>query len=123
TVLKPNELLTEIWLPALPRGAGTAYVSFDQAASGYALVCAAALVALAKAKLSRAELAFTGLADTPFLATLPRLVGTARDGAGDMITQVAGAAVAGGEPNEEIHASGGRGSGRAPRAAPRGRAG
>ena len=59
----------------------------------------------AKAKLSRAELAFTGLADTPFLATLPRLVGTAHDGAGDMITEVAGAAVAGVEPNEDIHAS------------------
>ena len=105
TVLKPNELLTEIRLPALPRGAGTAYVSFDQAASGYALVGAAALVALAKAKLSRADLAFTGLADTPFLATLPRLVGTARDGAGDVIAQVAETAVAGVEANEDIHAS------------------
>ena len=105
TALKPNELLAEIQLPAPPRGAGTAYVSFDQAASGYALVGAAALVAVAKAKISRADLAFTGLADTPFLAKTARLVGTARDQAGDVIAQVAEAALAGVEANEDIHAS------------------
>ena len=105
TALKPNELLAEIQLPAPPRGGGTAYVSFDQAASGYALVGAAALVAVAKTKISRADLAFTGLADTPFLAKTARLVGTARDQAGDVIAQVAEAALVGVEANEDIHAS------------------
>ena len=105
TALKPNELLTEIQLPGPPRSAGTAYVSFDQAASGYALVGAAALVAVAKEKISRADLAFTGLADTPFLAKTAGLVGVASDEAGDVIAQVAEAAVAGVEANEDIHAS------------------
>src|SRR5439155_15377157 len=48
TVLKPGELLVEIRLPAPPQGAGMAYASFEQAASGYALAGAAALVAVAK---------------------------------------------------------------------------
>ena len=41
TALKPNELLVEIQLPAPPKGAGTAYASFEQGASGYALAGAA----------------------------------------------------------------------------------
>ena len=66
TALKPNELLVEIQLPAPPKGAGTAYASFEQAASGYALAGAAVLIAVAKGMITRADLAFTGLADAPF---------------------------------------------------------
>jgi carbon-monoxide dehydrogenase medium subunit len=102
TALKPNELLTEIHLPAPPKGAGMAYASFEQAASGYALAGAAALVAVAKGMIVRSELAFTGLADTPFLApAAAKLVGTAGD---ELIAHVAAAAVAGVEANDDIHA-------------------
>lgn len=102
TAMKPNELLTEIQLPAPPKGAGMAYASFEQAASGYALVGAAALIATAKGMIIRAELAFTGLADTPFLApAAAKLVGTSGD---ELISQVAAAAVAGVEANDDIHA-------------------
>jgi len=104
TALKPNELLTEIQLPAPPTGAGTAYASFEQAASGYALAGAAALIAIANGMITRADLAFTGLADTPFLApAAAKLVGT--QGAAELIAQVAAAAVAGVEANDDIHAS------------------
>jgi len=93
TALKPTELLTEIQLPAPPTGAGMAYASFEQAASGYALAGAAC-----------SKLAFTGLADTPFLApAAAKLVGT--QGAAELIAQVAAAAVAGVEANDDIHAS------------------
>ena len=105
TALKPNELLVEIRLPAPPKGAGTAYVSFEQAASGYALVGAAALVAKAKGMVTRADLAFTGLADTPFLAAgAAALVGTS--GEAGAIAQIAEAAVSGAgvEVNDDIHA-------------------
>jgi carbon-monoxide dehydrogenase medium subunit len=103
TALKPTELLTEIRLPVPPKGAGTAYVSFDQAASGYALVGAAALITVARV-ITRADLAFTGLADTPFLAAAAaKLVGTA--GEATLIEQVAEAAVAGVAANDDIHAS------------------
>ena len=102
TALKANELLTEIQLPAPPKGAGMAYASFEQAASGYALAGAAALVAVAKGMITRAELALTGLAETPFLArAAAKLVGTSGD---ELISQVAAAAVAGVEANDDIHA-------------------
>jgi len=102
TALKPNELLTEIQLPAPPKGAGMAYASFEQAASGYALAGAAALIAIAQGMITRAELAFTGLADTPFLApAAAKLVGTSGD---ELISQVAAAAVSGVEANDDIHA-------------------
>lgn len=102
TALKANELLTEIQLPAPPKGAGMAYVSFEQAASGYALAGAAALIAVAKGMITRADLAFTGLSDTPFLApAAAKLVGTAGH---ELIPQVAAAAVAGVEASDDIHA-------------------
>ncbi len=104
TALKPTELLMEIQLPPPPKGAGTAYVSFEQAASGYALVGAAALVAIVKGMITRADLAFTGLADAPFLAPAAAdLVGTPGDAG--VVAQVADAAVAGGEANADVHAS------------------
>ena len=103
TVLKPGELLVEIRLPGLPKGAGMAYASFEQAASGYALAGAAALVAVAKGVIARAELAFTGVAETPFLAPATKpLIGTKGDP--EAIGRVAEAAVAGVEANDDIHA-------------------
>ncbi len=104
TALKPNELLVEIQLRAPPKGAGTAYASFEQAASGYALAGAAVLIAVAKGMITRADLAFTGLADAPFLApAAAKLVGT--QGGSDLIAQVTSLAVAGVEANDDIHAN------------------
>jgi len=104
TAMKSQELLTEIRIQALPKGAGTAYVSFEQAASGYALAGAAAVVARSGGSVTHAALAFTGLADTPFLAeAAAQLVGTKGDA--KTIDGVAAAAVAGVEANEDIHAA------------------
>lgn len=103
TALKPNELLTEIRLPPPPKGSGMAYASFDQAASGYALAGAAAMIAVANGMITRAELAFTGLAETPFLSpAAAKLMGTSGD---ELISQVGAAAVAGVEANDDIHAN------------------
>src|SRR5690606_30107073 len=45
TALAEDELLVDIVIPPLPNGAGSAYVSYEQAASGYAIAAAAAVVA------------------------------------------------------------------------------
>lgn len=104
TAMKDDELLTGITLSPLPDGAGTAYVCFEQAASGYALVGAAAVVRRDKHKIAEAVLAFTGLADTPFLAAAAsKLAGTKGETA-DLET-VATACVEGVEANDDIHAS------------------
>lgn len=104
TAMKRDELLVEVIVPKLPRGAGTAYRIFEQPASGYALVAAAAVVARSKGVVSHAALAFTGLTDHAFLAdSAGLLIGSAGDPR--TIAQVADAAVEGVEANDDIHAS------------------
>ena len=44
SAMKGSELLLEVHVPVSPKGAGAAYATFEQAASGYALVGAAAVV-------------------------------------------------------------------------------
>lgn len=68
TAMREDELLTDITVPPLPRGAGTAYVSFEQQASGYALAAAAAVIARTKKTVSHAVLALTGVSDCAYLA-------------------------------------------------------
>ena len=43
TALKPNELLVEIQLPAPPKGAGTAYASFESLGESYSTTAVAAI--------------------------------------------------------------------------------
>jgi aerobic carbon-monoxide dehydrogenase medium subunit len=105
TALAPDELLVSIEIPALPDFTGSAYVTFEQPASGYALVGAAAVVTRTPGRgIVRAALAFTGLADAAFLAdAAARLVGTSGDA--DAVERVAAEAVRGIDANADIHAN------------------
>lgn len=103
TAMKEDELLAAIDLPELPDGTGSAYVTFEQAASGYALVGAAAVITKVDGNVERADLAFTGISGTPFLAAAAQqLVGTEADE--ETCDRVAREALDGIEPNEDIHA-------------------
>lgn len=63
TTLEPGELITDVLVPEPPPGAGSAYVSVENPASGFALAGAAALVAPDGA----ATVAVTGIAGRPLL--------------------------------------------------------
>jgi len=103
SAMKSGELLTDIMIAVPARGTGSAYESFEQAASGYPLVGAAAVVTRAKGKVTAAALAFTGLGEVPFLAKgIEKLVGS--DGGTAAVEKVAGGAAAGVDANEDIHA-------------------
>jgi carbon-monoxide dehydrogenase medium subunit len=79
TALAADEVLTDIVIPALPRGARTAYASFEQQASGYPLAAAAAVVTGVR-KIGSCVLALTGVGDHAYLAeSASRLVGTPGD--------------------------------------------
>jgi carbon-monoxide dehydrogenase medium subunit len=65
TALEPAELITDVVVPMPPPGSGSAYVSVEHPASGFALAGAAAL-----AGPSGESVALTGIGATPFL--LPR---------------------------------------------------
>lgn len=105
TVMTPDELLVAIEVPALPAFTGASYEMFEQAASGYALVGAAAVVTRTSGKgIVAASLAFTGLADRAFLAmSTDLLVGTSGDLA--TVERVTEEALRGVEANADIHAS------------------
>jgi carbon-monoxide dehydrogenase medium subunit len=103
TAMEPDELLVAIELRPLTGFTGSAYATFEQAASGYALVGAAAVVTRSPVKgVTAASLAFTGLAETPFLAVISSLVGSAGDAAS--VARAATEAVRGVQANADIHA-------------------
>lgn len=103
TALAEDELLLGIVLPPLPRGAGTAYLSQVQAASGYALAGAAAVVARTRKTVSHAVMALTGVGETSSLvAAMDQLVGTKAEP--ETLARVAAASVDGLEIQGDIHA-------------------
>jgi len=67
TALAPNELLTGVVVPVPPPGSGSAYVSVEHPASGFALAGAAAVAYPDGAR----SLALTGIAGAPVALTLP----------------------------------------------------
>jgi aerobic carbon-monoxide dehydrogenase medium subunit len=46
TATRPDEILTEVRIPALPQGSGSAYLKYPNPASGYSIVGVAAVVSL-----------------------------------------------------------------------------
>jgi carbon-monoxide dehydrogenase medium subunit len=97
-------MLIDIVLPATPKGAGSAYVSQDQAASGYALAGAAAVVARTRKTVSHAAVALTGVGDVSrLIASADQLVGT--KGEPEVLLRVAAGSVEGIEITGDIHAS------------------
>jgi len=70
TQLRPGEILTEVRVPVLGAREGTAYRKMYQPASGFAIVGAAARVAVsAKGKIQEAALGITGLAAKAYRAS------------------------------------------------------
>lgn len=69
TALQPNEIITEVRVPALPRGTGTAYMKHAHPASGYAVVGVAAVVAVSGGKIQRAAVGITGVTGKAYRAT------------------------------------------------------
>lgn len=103
TALAEDELLIDIVLPPPPRHAGMAYVSQDQAASGYALAGAAAVLGLSRKTVNHAAVALTGVGEVSRLVpAADQLVGTRAEP--EVVGRVATAAVEGLEIGGDIHA-------------------
>src|SRR5262249_58800084 len=85
TALEPDEILTEIRLPAWD--GGHAFTEYARIHANFAIVTAAALVALDGDRIRRAALALTGVAPTAIRAT------------------AAGQALAGASPVDLAHAA------------------
>jgi carbon-monoxide dehydrogenase medium subunit len=109
TAIEPDELLVALRRGPLPTGAGGAYRSIEQAASGYAIVGVAAVMGhrhgvFGSSEIDHVRVAITGVADAPYRARAVEaaLVGT--DCSPDRIAKAAMLATDGVTVNSDIHA-------------------
>ena len=105
TALEPNEILTEIRIPAQAANSGAAYAKMANKASHFAIVGVAAAVTVENGSVSAARIGVTGAGSSASRASdsEDRLVGSAGDV--NAIRSAAGRAANGIELNEDIHAS------------------
>ncbi|MDE2838444.1 MAG: xanthine dehydrogenase family protein subunit M [Chloroflexota bacterium] len=105
--LEENEVLTSISVPSVPSGAGSAYVKFPHPASRYAVVGAAAVVAVSGGTCSSASVVVGGVETTPARASSVEAALAGSD-LGDAALDAAAAAVGGdlnGDPMGDVFAS------------------
>jgi carbon-monoxide dehydrogenase medium subunit len=103
SALEPDEILTEIRLPAPNHSHGSAYVSLEQPASGYAIVGVAAVVGRRGAgstAIDNVRVGITGVGPAPYRASAVESALLA----GDDVATAAGHAVDGVTVNGDIHA-------------------
>ena len=106
TALQPNEILTEIQIPAAPANSGSAYAKMANKASHYAIVGAAVVIATdGSGNCVSASVGITGAGPSASRASESesRLVGSSLDDAA--VFSAAGHATDGIELNEDVHAS------------------
>jgi carbon-monoxide dehydrogenase medium subunit len=105
TSLRPDEIVSEIVIPPLPKGAGTAYVKFANKASRYAIVGVAAVVALDGETCREARVGVTGAGAKAARAsaTESALEGSRLDEAA--IKSAAQSASDGIDLNDDVHSS------------------
>ena len=65
TALNEHEILTNVSVPSIPSGSGSAYIKFPHPASRYAVVGAAAIVTIQGDRCSSARVAVGGVETTP----------------------------------------------------------
>jgi carbon-monoxide dehydrogenase medium subunit len=104
TAIGPDEILTEIRLPAPREGAGSAYVSLENPASGYAIVGVAAVVFRGASGVIAANVALTGVGDVAYRARAVEAALDGTDGSADAIAAAAEHATDGQTVNSDIHA-------------------
>jgi CO/xanthine dehydrogenase FAD-binding subunit len=101
STLRPDELATQAWVPALPPRSGVAIREVSRRHGDYALVGVAAMVGLeGGGSVATARVAYFSIGDTPVVLDLTEAVGH-----DDWATAAAAHAMAAVEPESDIHAS------------------
>jgi carbon-monoxide dehydrogenase medium subunit len=106
TAIEPNEILTEIQVPALARRWGSAYLKMAQQASGFAIVGVAVWLRIdTKGRCEDIGVGVTGLSEKPFRArpVEERLRGNKLSP--KLIEESASQVAEGSDPLEDLHAS------------------
>ena len=104
TDIHDDEILVAVRRPATPPGAGFAYEKLAQAASGYAMVGVAVVVARSGGSISHARVALTGVHEHAYRAPEVEAALVGSDGSAAAIAAAAEHATVDVEVNGDIHA-------------------
>lgn len=105
TKLEPNEIVTDIRIPAPMGEADSAYLALAQPASGYAIAGVAVIVMrAADGSISASRVAITGVADAPYRAKAVEEALTGSDGSAGAVASAAAHATDGVTVMGDIHA-------------------
>ena len=104
TAMQPDEILVALRRGPLPEGAGGAYQKLAQAASGYAIVGVAAVVARSGGTISDIRVGVTGLHEHAFRADTVESALKGTDGSAETIAAAATHVNDDVEPLSDIHA-------------------
>jgi len=106
TALRPDEMLTEIRIPAPPPRTGGAFVEMARRAGDFALVGVAALITLDGAgKCERARIALCGVGPTPVRARAAEDALTGQAPTATVLDEAADRAAAATSPPSDVHGS------------------
>lgn len=105
TVLKPDELITEVRIPKLPAGSGSSFLEFSRRHGDLAVVGTAVMVTVSAGRVSRASVALCGVSGTPVRAVEVEEVLLDAVPSGSLATAAAKRAAAGLDPAGDIHAT------------------
>jgi aerobic carbon-monoxide dehydrogenase medium subunit len=106
TALKPDEILTEIRVPALPARAGDAYAKFPQPASGFAVVGVAARIVLdEQGRVQQLGVGITGVGPKAYRATAVEEALRGKSPTAKNLSEAAAHAAEGVEVNADLFAS------------------
>ncbi|MGH2426812.1 MAG: FAD binding domain-containing protein [bacterium] len=106
TAVKPDEILVEIKVPALPPRTGTSYLKFAHPASGFAVVGVAAVITLdGKGRCERARIGITGVGPAGYRARAVEDLLTGKALNDQVIASAAEKAADGVDANEDLFAS------------------
>jgi carbon-monoxide dehydrogenase medium subunit len=106
TSLEPDELLTAVRVPALPKGTGWSFQEFARRSGDFAIVGVVATVRLdGNGTVGEARLAFSGVDQVPVRATAAEAMLAGATPSDDLWKSAAQAAAAPLEPGSDIHGS------------------
>ena len=105
TALEPGEIITEIEVPVEQSGVGTSYQTIEQPASGYAVVAAAARIAVSDGSISFARVALTGVGSKAYRAKSVESALEGQPANADSIAAAAASAAQGVDALSDLHAS------------------
>jgi carbon-monoxide dehydrogenase medium subunit len=105
TAIADDELLTEIWVPALRDDWKTGFSEFSRRAGDFAVVAVASAVRINDGKVTEARIAAAGVAGTPvrLVNAEAALIGTTPDA--DVLVDVAEIARSEVDPSGDLHGS------------------